>query len=114
MLEHSGRIFAVRSLYFLLGGTCLTNPNISFRRQLEKTILDKHEDAMSKMGAILASGTFDAGGRNVTISLLSQSKHDKVTAVIGLVVFSQFWYWYPLLYFISLFVLPKSICWAQL
>ncbi|KAJ6959472.1 hypothetical protein NC653_037726 [Populus alba x Populus x berolinensis] len=33
----------------------------TFRRQLEKIILDKHEDTMSKMGAILASGILDAG-----------------------------------------------------
>ncbi|CAN1334589.1 26S proteasome non-ATPase regulatory subunit 1 homolog A [Linum perenne] len=62
----------------------------TFRRQLEKIILDKHEDTMSKMGAILASGILDAGGRNVTIRLLSKTKHDKITAVVGLAVFSQF------------------------
>ena len=54
------------------------------------------------MGAILATGILDAGGRNVTIRLLSKTKHDKMTAVIGLAVFSQFWYWYPLIYFIGL------------
>jgi 26S proteasome regulatory subunit N2 len=80
----------------------------TFRRQLEKIILDKHEDTMSKMGAILASGILDAGGRNVTIKLLSRNKHDKLTAVIGLAVFSQFWYWYPLLYFISLAFSPTA------
>ncbi|CAF2096074.1 unnamed protein product [Brassica napus] len=80
----------------------------TFRRQLEKIILDKHEDTMSKMGAILASGILDAGGRNVTIRLLSKTKHDKVTAVIGLAVFSQFWYWYPLIYFISLAFSPTA------
>ncbi|KAF0930614.1 hypothetical protein E2562_033811 [Oryza meyeriana var. granulata] len=80
----------------------------TFRRQLEKIILDKHEDTMSKMGAILASGILDAGGRNVTIKLLSRNKHDKLTAVVGLSVFSQFWYWYPLLYFISLAFSPTA------
>ncbi|XP_010913789.1 26S proteasome non-ATPase regulatory subunit 1 homolog A [Elaeis guineensis] len=80
----------------------------TFRRQLEKIILDKHEDPMSKMGAILASGILDAGGRNVTIKLLSKTKHDKITAVVGLAVFSQFWYWYPLLYFISLSFSPTA------
>nr|XP_043631876.1 26S proteasome non-ATPase regulatory subunit 1 homolog A-like [Erigeron canadensis] len=81
----------------------------AFRRQLEKIILDKHEDTMSKMGAILASGILDAGGRNVTIRLLSKTKHDKMTAVIGLAVFSQFWYWYPLIYFISLAFSPTAL-----
>ncbi|BFG19674.1 hypothetical protein CerSpe_059480 [Prunus speciosa] len=81
----------------------------AFRRQLEKIILDKHEDTISKMGAILASGILDAGGRNVTIRLLSKTKHDKVTAVVGLAVFSQFWYWYPLIYFISLAFSPTAL-----
>ncbi|KAE8714553.1 26S proteasome non-ATPase regulatory subunit 1-like protein A [Hibiscus syriacus] len=80
----------------------------TFRRQLEKIVLDKHEDTMSKMGAILASGILDAGGRNVTIRLLSKTKHDKVTAVVGLAVFSQFWYWYPLIYFGSLAFSPTA------
>ncbi|CAN1334582.1 26S proteasome non-ATPase regulatory subunit 1 homolog A [Linum perenne] len=80
----------------------------TFRRQLEKIILDKHEDTMSKMGAILASGILDAGGRNVTIRLLSKTKHDKITAVVGLAVFSQFWYWYPLIYFITLAFSPTA------
>ncbi|XP_020579450.1 26S proteasome non-ATPase regulatory subunit 1 homolog A-like [Phalaenopsis equestris] len=80
----------------------------TFRRQLEKIILDKHEDTMSKMGAIIASGILDAGGRNVTIRLLSKTRHDKITAVVGLAVFSQFWYWYPLLYFISLSFSPTA------
>ncbi|KAE8717553.1 26S proteasome non-ATPase regulatory subunit 1-like protein B [Hibiscus syriacus] len=81
----------------------------TFRRQLEKIILGKHEDTMSKMGAILASGILDAGGRNVTIRLLSKRKHDKVTAVVGLAVFSQFWYWYPLIYFVSLSFSPTAL-----
>ncbi|GAB4844091.1 26S proteasome non-ATPase regulatory subunit 1 A [Ancistrocladus abbreviatus] len=80
----------------------------TFRRQLEKIILDKHEDTMSKMGAILAAAILDAGGRNVTIRLLSKTKHDKVTAVVGLAIFSQFWYWYPLIYFISLSFSPTA------
>lgn len=84
------------------------NHVLTIRRQLEKIIVDKHEDTMSKMGAILASGILDAGGRNVTIKLLSKSKHDKITAVVGLAVFSQFWYWYPLIYFISLAFSPTA------
>uniref|UniRef100_A0A0D3GXK4 26S proteasome non-ATPase regulatory subunit 1 homolog n=1 Tax=Oryza barthii TaxID=65489 RepID=A0A0D3GXK4_9ORYZ len=80
----------------------------TFRRQLEKIILDKHEDTMSKMGAIMATGILDAGGRNVTIRLQSRSKHDKLTAVVGLAVFTQFWYWYPLTYFISLAFSPTA------
>ena len=63
---------------------------------------------MSKMGAILATGILDAGGRNVTIALQSRTKHDRITAVIGMAVFSQYWYWYPLIYFASLSFAPTA------
>ncbi|KAL7087279.1 hypothetical protein ACP275_13G058300 [Erythranthe tilingii] len=74
----------------------------AFRRQLEEIILDECDETMSKMGAILATGIIDAGGRNVTIKLMSKTKYDRMTAVIGLAVFTQYWYWHPLLHFISL------------
>ncbi|CAL9238392.1 unnamed protein product [Arabidopsis halleri] len=81
----------------------------AFRRQLGKILHDGLADDMNNnMGAYLASGILDAGGSNVTIRLLSKTKHDKVTAVIGLAVFSQFWYWYPLIYFISLAFSPTA------
>ncbi|KAL7145177.1 hypothetical protein ABFS83_07G062900 [Erythranthe nasuta] len=76
----------------------------AFRQKLEKNIIrdDKHEETLSKMGAIIASGIIDAGGRNVTIKLMSKTKCDRMTAVIGLAVFSQYWFWHPFLYFMSL------------
>ncbi|KAJ0960103.1 hypothetical protein J5N97_000118 [Dioscorea zingiberensis] len=76
----------------------LTSDVVDFvpRRQLEKIILDKHEDTMSKMGAIL-------------------TKHDKVTAVVGLAVFSQFWYCSKFQFLSyakpSLFEYPKPPLW---
>ncbi|KAI3844919.1 hypothetical protein MKX03_020959 [Papaver bracteatum] len=102
-----GALIAMAMVMIQTSETCDSRVG-SFRRQLEKIILDKHEDTMSKMGAILASGILDAGGRNVTIRLLSKNRHDKVTAVVGLAVFSQFWYWYPLIYFISLAFSPTA------
>jgi len=54
-------------------------------------ISDKHEDVMAKFGAILAQGIIDAGGRNVTVSLQSRSGHTNMAAVVGLLVFNQFW-----------------------
>ena len=71
--------------------------------------MDKHEDNMSVMGAILASGIIDAGGRNVTIKLLSKTKHDRMTAVVGLAIFSQYWFWHPFIYCISLAFSPTAL-----
>jgi len=57
-----------------------------------QVISDKHEDVMAKFGAILAQGIIDASGRNVTVSLQSRSGHTNMAAVVGLLVFNQFWY----------------------
>lgn len=83
------------------------------RAKLEKIVRDKHEDTMSKMGAIMAAGLIDAGGRNVTIGLRSKSAHDRMTATVGMAVFTQFWYWYPLVYFISLTFVPTALIGLQ-
>jgi len=56
-----------------------------------QVISDKHEDVMAKFGAILAQGIIDASGRNVTVSLQSRSGHTNMAAVVGLLVFNQFW-----------------------
>eukprot|EP01117_Protostelium_nocturnum_P011551 TRINITY_DN418_c0_g1_i1.p1 TRINITY_DN418_c0_g1~~TRINITY_DN418_c0_g1_i1.p1 ORF type:complete len:986 (-),score=320.55 TRINITY_DN418_c0_g1_i1:97-3054(-) len=78
------------------------------RKLLEEKIADKHEDAMCKFGAILASGIMDAGGRNLTISLQSRSGQKNLNAIVGLALFTQYWYWYPLTYFIGLAFTPTT------
>jgi len=81
----------------------------SFRKQLDRLIKDKHEDIMCKMGAIMAAGILDAGGRNVTLGLRSRSGNHRMAAVIGMAVFAQYWFWYPLSYFISLPLTPTVL-----
>lgn len=80
-----------------------------FRQMYAKVIADKHDDLMAKFGAIIAQGIIDAGGRNMTISLQSRTGHTNVAAVVGMLVFSQFWYWYPLVHFISLALSPTCL-----
>ncbi|KAI7905634.1 armadillo-type protein [Cokeromyces recurvatus] len=87
-----------------------TNPKVAGVRKLyEKIISDKHEDPMAKFGAVLAQGIIDAGGRNVTISLLSRTGHANMPAIVGMAVFTQFWYWYPLTHMLSLAFTPTAI-----
>ncbi|KAG2187164.1 hypothetical protein INT44_004836 [Umbelopsis vinacea] len=87
-----------------------TNSKVSTVRKLyEKIISDKHEDSMAKFGAVLSQGIIDAGGRNVTISLLSRTGHTNMPAIVGMAVFTQFWYWYPLTHFLSLAFTPTAV-----
>lgn len=66
------------------------------RNRYQKIIGDKHEDPMARFGAAIGQGFIDAGGRNVTISLQSRAGSSNTSAIVGMVLFCQFWYWYPL------------------
>jgi len=66
-------------------------------------------DTMTKLGAILGAGILDAGGRNVTISLLSPAGHKRMAAIVGVAIFQQFWYWYPDVHFLSLAFTPTAV-----
>ena len=72
-------------------------------------ISDKYEDVMPKFGAILAQGIIDAGGRNVTVSLQSRTGHNSMLGVVGMLVFTQYWYWFPLSHFLSLAFQPTAV-----
>lgn len=87
--------------------TCAKN---SFFRQLyAEVITNKHEDVMAKYGAILAQGIIDAGGRNCTLSLQSRTGHTNLQAVVGMLVFTQYWYWFPLAHALSLAFIPTCV-----
>ncbi|CAL8468543.1 g8083 [Coccomyxa elongata] len=81
----------------------------AFRKRLEKVVGDKHEEVMARMGAIMATGLLDAGGRNLTVGLRSASGYFRRTSVVGLMLFLQYWYWYPLSYCISLALQPSAV-----
>ena len=87
------------------------NPKSGEARKLfEKIIGDKHEDPMAKFGASISQGLIDAGGRNVTISL-SKSRNGNVSmpAVVGLALFTQFWYWFPMAHCAVLAFTPTAV-----
>lgn len=44
----------------------------TIKKLYNKMIDDRHEDILSRMGAILSQGIINAGGRNVTISLTTR------------------------------------------
>lgn len=81
----------------------------TFRETLMKIITDKHDDVIAKYGAILGQGILDAGGRNMSLSLQTRTGQTDMTAVVGLLVFTQFWYWFPLAHFLSLAFQPTAL-----
>ncbi|KAI9885441.1 MAG: Protoheme IX farnesyltransferase, mitochondrial [Watsoniomyces obsoletus] len=86
------------------------NPKVtSVRKTLQRIIGDRHEDAMAKFGCALAMGIIDAGGRNCTIGLQTQTGNLNMAGVVGMAVFTQYWYWFPFTHFLSLSFTPTSI-----
>ena len=86
------------------------NPKVgTIRKTLQKAIGDRHEDAMTKFGSAISLGIIDAGGRNCTISLQTQTGNLNMAGVVGMAVFTQYWYWFPLTHFLSLSFTPTSV-----
>lgn len=86
------------------------NPKVaSIRKTLRKVVGDRHEDAMTKFGAAVALGLIDAGGRNCTIGLQTQTGNLNMAGIVGMAVFTQYWYWFPFTHFLSLAFSPTSI-----
>ncbi|GAB1317744.1 proteasome regulatory particle base subunit [Madurella fahalii] len=86
------------------------NPKVAaIRKTLKKVVGDRHEDAMTKFGAALALGILDAGGRNCSIGLQTQTGNLNMPGIVGMAVFTQYWYWFPFTHFLSLSFAPTSI-----
>jgi len=87
-----------------------SSPSLASTRSLyTKIVSDKHEDPMARLGAALGQGLIDAGGRNVTISLQSRAGSKNTSAIVGMALFCQFWYWYPLAHCACLAFEPTGI-----
>jgi 26S proteasome regulatory subunit N2 len=87
-----------------------SSPSLATTRALyTKVVSDKHEDPMARFGAAIGQGLIDAGGRNVTISLQSRAGSRNTSAIVGMVLFCQFWYWYPLAHCACLAFEPTGI-----
>merc|ERR1719507_2236885 len=100
----------IASAMILVQQTEQTCPKVKdFRALYAKVISDKHEDVMAKFGAILAQGIIDAGGRNVTVSLQSRTGHTSMLGVVGMLIFTQYWYWFPLTHFLCLAFQPTAV-----
>jgi len=78
----------------------------AFREKLVSIVGDKHQTTLTKMGAILAGGIIDVGGRNCTLNLGSKNGFTKMTSAVGTVLWLQHWYWFPMMHMFSLAITP--------
>lgn len=100
----------IASAMILIQQTETLCPKVTYFRQLySQVISNKHEDVMAKFGAIMAQGIIDAGGRNMTVSLQNRTGHMNMLAVVGMLVFTQYWYWFPLAHCLSLAFTPTCL-----
>nr|ODN99779.1 26S proteasome regulatory subunit N2 [Cryptococcus depauperatus CBS 7855] len=83
--------------------------SVAIRDLFAKVVSDKHEDPMARFGASLAQGIVDAGGRNMTLALSTRAGTLNQNAVVGMALFVQFWYWFPLAHGLGLAFTPTAI-----
>ena len=87
-----------------------THPKFKMMHEtFTKSQQNKHEEILAKFGAIYAQGIAMSGGQNVTCSLVNKQGHVRMQSAVGMLVFSQFWFWFPLGHFISLAMTPTAV-----
>jgi 26S proteasome regulatory subunit N2 len=85
-------------------------PKVKIIKKLfDKCINSKISPPLTRMGAILGTGIINCGGRNSTISLMTRDGNIRQNGIAGMVMFTQYWYWYPLLNFITLTMTPTAL-----
>lgn len=113
-LLSDGTAFVRQSAAVALGLIMMQQPNSHpkakwAREQLRTMVRERHEDVLAKFGAIFAQGIVEAGGRNVAVSMCRDQGHIDVPTAVGLLLFSQFWSWFPMAHFLSLALRPTAV-----
>ena len=102
-----GALVGTAMIYMQQSDTCNGRKIRMFREKLSTLVSDKHQSTLTKMGAIMAKGVIDAGGRNCTIALGSRSGFTKMSTAVGLALWLQHWHWYPMMHMFSLALTPS-------
>lgn len=101
-----GALIASSMIYMQQSDECNRKKIKAFRDNLLTIVSDKHNSTVTKMGAILAIGIIDAGGRNCSLCLGSKNGLTNMTSAVGLVLWLQYWYWFPMMHNLSLSLIP--------
>ena len=86
------------------------NPKMEEHRTLLQSKLSKKgESSISKMGYILGLALMGAGGGNCCLQMLTESGDVQLKSVIGVFLFTQYWYWFPTFLGIGLALQPTYL-----
>jgi len=100
----------IASALILVQQTENTHPKVKeFTELYEKILRDRYAPELTKLGAILAQGIINSGGRNVTITSKSRAGHIWAQGVVGLFLFTHYWYWYPMALCLPLAFAPTCV-----
>lgn len=102
-----GALIGTSLIYMQQGDLCNDKKVKSFRDKLASLVGDKHQTTLTKMGAILATGIIDVGGRNCSFDLGSKNGYTKMTSAVGAALWLQHWYWFPMMHMFSLAITPS-------
>jgi len=101
-----GAFLGTAMIYMQQSDTCNNKKAKAFREKLAATVSDKHQSTLTKMGATLATGLIDAGGRNCCLDMGSRNGFTRVTTAVGLVLWLQHWHWFPMMHMLSISLTP--------
>ena len=101
-----GALIGTSLIYMQQGDNCNGKKIKSFREKLSSIVGDKHQTTLTKMGAIMSIGIIDAGGRNCSFDLGSKNGFTKMTSAIGMALWLQHWFWFPMMHMFSLAITP--------
>ena len=80
-----------------------------YTENLEKILIDKNEHLLIKFGAMISKGLLNLGGRNCVINLVSNTRENKMKSIIGMCLFTQYYYWFPMIHMLNLSVSPAIL-----
>jgi 26S proteasome regulatory subunit N2 len=107
-LVRQGALFAASMIFSQTTNT--QEPKLStLKEALEKVASDKDEHVLVRFGGILGQGIMELGGRNCTLKLVSNSGNNRMGAIVGMALFTQYYYWFPMIHFIHLAISPAML-----
>jgi 26S proteasome regulatory subunit N2 len=86
------------------------NPKLEEHRSLlQSKLTKKGETSIARMGYILGLSLMGAGGGNCCLQMLTESGDIQLKSVIGVFLFTQYWYWFPTFLGIGLALQPTYL-----